>query len=99
MFEKFMEIALDEAKDALLTGRHELLPGLLDANFDVRRSICQLPKEQILMVETARSCGASANFAGSGGAVVGTYPGEEAFIKLKEEMKKIGCETVKPILE
>ena len=87
------------AKDALLGGHHELLPPLLDANFDVRRSICQLPKEQILMVETARSCGASANFAGSGGAIVGTYPNEAGFVKLKEEMAKIGCETIKPILE
>ena len=88
-----------QAKDALLSGRQELLPGLLDANFDIRRSMCQLPKEQIMMVETARSCGASANFAGSGGAIVGTYPDEETFIKLQESMKKIGCETVKPILE
>jgi len=51
------------------------------------------------MVETARSCGASANFAGSGGAIVGTYPDEASYIKLVEEMKNIGCETVKPILE
>jgi glucuronokinase len=87
------------AREALLAGQYELLPDLLDANFNVRRSICQLPKEQILMVETARSCGASANFAGSGGAIVGTYPDEAAFLKLQDEMKKIGCETVKPILE
>ena len=87
------------AREALLSGKQELLPELLDANFDIRRSICQLPKEQILMVETARSCGASANFAGSGGAIVGTYPDEAAFVKLNQEMKKIGCETVKPVLE
>jgi glucuronokinase len=88
-----------QAKNALLSGQQELLPSLLDANFDIRRSICPLPKEQILMVETARSCGASANFAGSGGAIVGTYPDEKTFVKLQESMKKIGCETVKPILE
>jgi len=87
------------AKDVLLAGHYEQLPELLNANFDVRRSICQLPKEQILMVETARSCGASTNFAGSGGTIVGTYPNEEAFGRLKEEMKKIGCETIKPMLE
>ena len=87
------------ARDALLAGHHDLLPPLLDGNFDIRRSICQLPKDQISMVETARSCGASANFAGSGGAIVGTYPDEAAFVKLQEEMKKIGCETIKPILE
>jgi glucuronokinase len=88
-----------QAKNALLAGQNEQLSALLDANFDLRRSICQLPKEQIQMVETARSCGASANFAGSGGAIVGTYPDESAFRKLKDEMKKIGCETIKPILE
>ena len=87
------------AKNALLAGQQSLLPGLLDANFDVRRSMCQLPKEQILMVETARSCGASANFAGSGGAIVGTYPDENTFDKIQEAMKRIGCETIKPIVE
>jgi glucuronokinase len=86
-------------REALLAGYSDALPPLLDGNFDIRRSICQLPKEQIAMVETARSCGASANFAGSGGAIVGTYPDESAFDKLKEEMHTIGCETVKPILE
>jgi glucuronokinase len=87
------------AKNALLEGQQKLLPALLDANFDIRRSICQLPHDQILMVETARSCGASANFAGSGGAIVGTYPDETTFTKLKEAMSTIGCETVKPIVE
>jgi len=87
------------AREALLAGHKDLLPELLNANFDVRRSICQLPKDQVLMIETARSCGASANFAGSGGAIVGTYPDEETFTKLAEAMKAIGCETVKPILE
>ena len=87
------------AREALLAGCHKLLPDLLNTNFDVRRSICQLPTDQVWMVETARCCGASANFAGSGGAIVGTYPDEETFKELKERMKKIGCETVKPILE
>ena len=31
------------------------------------------------MVETARRCGASAKFAGSGGAILGTYDGEAMF--------------------
>ena len=88
-----------KARDALLSERKELLPELIDANFDLRQSICQLPKEQIKMIETARSCGASANFAGSGGAIVGTYPDEETYAKLEKSMLAIGCETVKPILE
>ena len=87
------------AREALLADQREQLSALLDANFDIRRSICQLPKNQIAMIETARSCGASANFAGSGGAIVGTYPDEQTFIKLTEAMKSIGCETIKPILK
>ena len=87
-----------QAREVLLAGESEKLGPLLDRNFDLRRSICQLPKEHVLMVETARACGASAKFAGSGGAIVGTYPDESAFDKLREEMKKIGCETVKPLM-
>jgi glucuronokinase len=83
----------------LFDKKPEQLGGLLDRNFDLRRSICQLPNEHILMVETARSCGCSAKFAGSGGAIVGTYPDNETFIRLQTELKKIGCNTVKPIIQ
>jgi glucuronokinase len=93
---QFAELTV-QVKDALLNKRPELLPHLLNANFDLRRSICQLPKEHILMIETARSCGTSAKFAGSGGAIVGTYPDEQTFARLKEAMKQIGCETIKPV--
>ena len=44
---------------------------LIDKYFDTRRSIYKLPSWQINMVETARRCGASSKFAGSGGAVIG----------------------------
>ncbi len=41
-----------------------------------RRSIYRLPEGQVRMVEVARQAGASANFAGSGGAIVGLYKDE-----------------------
>ncbi|MDR3234098.1 MAG: hypothetical protein LBT46_10630 [Planctomycetaceae bacterium] len=84
-------------RQALLEKRIQDLPPLMDANFDLRRSICKLPKEQIQMVETARACGVCAKFAGSGGAVVGIYSNETAFTKLESAMKQINCETVKVI--
>ncbi len=86
-----------QARKALLAGEPEKLGPLLDRNFNLRRSICRLPKEHILMVETARSCGASAKFAGSGGAIIGTYADDDAFEKLRAAMQKIGCETIKPL--
>ena len=48
------------------------------------------------MVETARSTGASAKFAGSGGAIIGTYEDEGVFKALRERLCALGCEVFKP---
>ena len=48
------------------------------------------------MVETASACGASAKFAGSGGAIVGTYDGEPMFERVRDSLAAIGSRTVKP---
>jgi len=53
-----------EGREALLTGDQERLATLINENFDTRRSIYRLPEWQVQMVETARTCGASAKFAG-----------------------------------
>ena len=50
------------------------------------------------MVEVARSTGASAKFAGSGGAIVGTYRDEAMFQKLERELGKINCAVLKPTI-
>jgi len=85
-----------EARAALLAGDVERLGTLIDANFDLRRTIYDLPKWQIEMVETARSTGASAHFAGSGGAIVGLYRDERMFEEVSARMARIGCRTIKP---
>jgi glucuronokinase len=51
------------------------------------------------MVEVARQAGASANFAGSGGAVVGLYKDEAAFQALEKALGAIGCRVVKPVIQ
>lgn len=89
----------DQARQAILYGRPNDLGMLLDKNFDLRQSICRLPADHVLMVETARTCGASAKFCGSGGAIIGTYPDEATFARLKIAMQAIGCETIKPIMD
>ena len=68
-----------QGREALLQNDAARLKALIDENFDTRRSISQLPGWQIQMVETARKCGASAKFAGSGGAIIGTYEDEAMF--------------------
>jgi glucuronokinase len=50
------------------------------------------------MVEAARACGASAKFAGSGGAIVGTYHDEAMFERVNARMAELNCRTIKPQL-
>ncbi|HRW10992.1 MAG TPA: hypothetical protein P5121_38085 [Caldilineaceae bacterium] len=85
-----------QGREALLTHDVEQLSQLIDANFDTRRSIYQLPEWQVAMVETARHCGASAKFAGSGGAIVGIYRDEAMYQALVRELGAIGSRVFKP---
>jgi glucuronokinase len=48
------------------------------------------------MVEAARACGATAKFAGSGGAIVGTYEGDAMFERVRTSLAAIGSRTIKP---
>jgi len=85
-----------EGRDALLARDVGRLARLMDANFDTRRRIYRLPQWQIDMVETARACGASAKFAGSGGAILGTYDGDAMFETVRSRLAAIGSRTIKP---
>jgi glucuronokinase len=91
----FAELAAN-GREALIARDAERLARLIDMNFDTRRSIYQLPHWQVDMVETARRCGASAKFAGSGGAILGTYNGEAMFATVRDSLAAIGSRTVKP---
>jgi glucuronokinase len=85
-----------QGREALLAHDTGCLARLIDANFDTRRSIYRLPAWQIDMVETARGCGASAKFAGSGGAIIGTYDSETTFENVRRRLAAIGSRTIKP---
>ena len=87
---RFAELT-DLAKTAIQEKNWSRLGELMDANFDLRRSICTIAPGQIEMVETARTCGVSAKFAGSGGAIIGTYPDEATLCRLTETMNGVGC--------
>ncbi len=85
-------------REAQLSQDAAKLSALIDENFDTRRSIYQLPTWQVKMVETARDCGASAKFAGSGGAIIGVYRDEAMFNEIRDRMAEIGSITIKPIV-
>ena len=91
----FAELAV-ESRAAIIAGDHDQLSDLIDRNFDMRASICRLPARHVEMVEVARAAGASAKFAGSGGAIIGTYRDTDMFRDLKSRLEAIGCEVFQP---
>ena len=76
----------------------ERFASLVNANFDLRDKIFHVAEENKRMVMTARKSGASAKFAGSGGAIVGTYEDEAQFERLKSDLAAIGTVTLKPTI-
>jgi len=68
----------------------------LNANFDKRCEIYKIAEENIRMVLTARSVGASAKFTGSGGAIVGTYKDERMFTELRKKLHQLAIKVIKP---
>ena len=84
------------AREALLVRDAERLGQLLNENFDTRRNIYHLSPWQVQMVETARQCGASAKFAGSGGAIIGTYRDAAMFEQLCRELGAMHARVIVP---
>ncbi len=87
-----------QGREAILRRDGARLSALIDENFDARRSIYSLPAWQIEQVDTARACGASAHFAGSGGAILGVYRDEAMFDRLSAALGAVGSRTIKPII-
>ena len=85
-----------EGRECLLRRDYQRLGELIDANFDLRARIYQIDRGNLEMVHAARKAGASSNFAGSGGAIVGTYTDDAMFARLKDYMQAIGVAVVKP---
>src|SRR5579884_3837290 len=86
----------EQGRAALLARDYERLNRLIDANFDLRRKIYDIDRGNLEMIEAARAVGASANFAGSGGAIVGSFNGEQMFADLSAAMKRLGVAVIKP---
>jgi glucuronokinase len=86
----------EQGRNALLARDYAALDRLIDANFDLRASIYRISEGNLAMVRAARAAGATAKFAGSGGAIVGTYRDESMFRDLQSSLDKIGAAVLKP---
>jgi len=89
----------EEGRDALLGGDSARFGRLVDANFDLRAQICRIGSENLRMVEVARQAGATAKFAGSGGAIIGTYRDGRHFRLLREALGRMDVRVIRPATE
>ena len=88
----------EQGKAALLSGDTMRLNELIDRNFDLRCTIMNVSEENKILVRTARRCGASAKFTGSGGSIIGVYKDDEVLNKLVISLKKINARVIKPYI-
>ncbi|MGH9673713.1 MAG: mevalonate kinase family protein [Bryobacteraceae bacterium] len=86
----------ERGKQALVEGDFAALERLIDANFDLRAKLYRISEGNYEMIRTARDCGASANFAGSGGAIVGVYKDESMYDSLVGRLGRIGVGVLRP---
>lgn len=85
-------------RSALLGGDTAILHKLINHNFNLRASICQISRRNWELINCARNLGASAKFCGSGGAIVGIYRDQKMYEQLEHELKRIGAEIIKPCI-
>ena len=88
----------DAGRKALMDGDWETLGRVMNENFDLRRTIMNVAPENLRMVEVARSTGASAKFAGSGGAIVGLYKDGKQYQQLSDALAAIRCTVLRPMI-
>ena len=86
----------EQGRAALLDGDRERLAGLVNENYDLRSRIYRISDGNQELIRTARQVGATAKFAGSGGAIVGTYRNERQFQRLVKTFHKISVDVIQP---
>jgi glucuronokinase len=88
----------EKGKDAIINKDYELLSELINNNFDLRKSIMDISDQNMDLINTARQCGASAKFSGSGGSIIGTYRDNDMLNQLIREMKNIDARVIRPYI-
>ena len=83
----------------LLAGDRDGLGTVMSENVALRARLVELDPRHLRMVELARSLGAAANYAGSGGAIVGLVPDGVATGELAAAFAKEACAVLVPQLD
>ena len=85
-----------QGHEALLNGELHRLPELINQNFDYRKQIFSISDDNQALIDTARRCGASASFTGSGGSIIGTYHDDAMLNRLFVELKRLDARVIRP---
>ena len=88
----------EDGHQAILSQNTAQLSHLMNQNFDLRCQVMNISDENKQLVQTARNCGASAKFTGSGGSIIGVYENDEVLNKLVVALKKIDARVIKPYI-
>lgn len=88
----------EQGKAAINNQEYETLNTLMNRNFDLRCKIMNISDSNMELIQTARGCGASAKFSGSGGAIIGMYQDDEMLQRLVVRLQKINARVIKPII-
>jgi glucuronokinase len=88
----------EEGRAAVLNRDHGRLFELMNENFDLRSKIMNISESNRELVRTARQCGASAKFAGSGGSIIGMYRDDQMLNRLAIALKKLNARIIKPYI-
>ena len=79
------------ARDALIERDLARFARCVDQTFDLRGRLMTLDPLCVEMIEVARSCGASANYTGSGGAIVAVCRDESHVAEVAAGLGTVGC--------
>jgi len=88
----------DRGREALMKQDWDALHKVTNENFDLRKKIMPIAPENLRMVEVARSTGASAKFAGSGGAICGLYHSGRQYQELVDALAATRCTVLRPLI-
>jgi len=88
----------EQGKEAITNEDYKTLSELINKNFDLRCEIMNISDSNYELVNTARNCGASAKFSGSGGAIIGIYEDDDMLRKLIVELRKINARVIRPYI-
>ncbi|HWF73904.1 MAG TPA: hypothetical protein VG186_11200 [Solirubrobacteraceae bacterium] len=84
------------ARQALLARDLRAFARCLDGSFDARRRMLPLDERHVAMIELARELGASANYTGSGGAIVGCCRDESERARVIARLERAGHRALAP---